>query len=101
MTMRTTHRLRRWRSALAGVAVVVLAAAGLTATSQAAHAAVSCSATYAKAWDNGGGGFGGTITITNSGDPITAWTLTFTFPGNQRIQNGWDGNYSQPTGSAV
>ncbi|MBO3747057.1 cellulase family glycosylhydrolase [Streptosporangiaceae bacterium NEAU-GS5] len=99
--MRTTHRLRRWRGALAAMAAVVLAAAGLTAISTTAHAAVSCSATYAKAWDNGGGGFGGLITITNSGDPITAWTLTFTFPGNQRIQNGWDGNYTQATGSAV
>ncbi|MBO3744457.1 fibronectin type III domain-containing protein [Streptosporangiaceae bacterium NEAU-GS5] len=67
----------------------------------AAHAAVSCSASYAKSWDNNGGGFGGLITVTNSGDPITAWTLTFTFPGNQRIQNGWDGNYTQATGSAV
>ncbi|MBO3748851.1 glycoside hydrolase family 6 protein [Streptosporangiaceae bacterium NEAU-GS5] len=94
-------RGRLWRRVISVAASLGLGAFGLAVAQAPANAAVSCSASYAKAWDNGGGGFGGLITITNSGDPITAWTLTFTFPGNQRIQNGWDGNYTQATGSAV
>src|SRR5262245_46054461 len=88
-------RGRLWRRLVHIAAATAPGAAGLAVAQAPANAAVSCSASYAKAWDNGGGGFGGLITITNSGDPITAWTLTFTFPGNQRIQNGWDGNYTQ------
>jgi len=90
-----------WRRVISLAVATGLGAFGLAVAQAPANAAVSCSASYAKAWDNGGGGFGGTITITNSGDAITAWTLTFTFPGNQRIQNGWDGNYTQAAGSSV
>ncbi|MFI6484805.1 glycoside hydrolase family 48 protein [Nonomuraea sp. NPDC050663] len=55
-----------------------------------AQAAVACTVTYNKTWE-GGGGFGASIAITNQGDALNGWTLTFTFPGNQRITNAWDG----------
>jgi len=36
------------------------------------------------------------VTIQNTGTtPITGWTLTFTFPGDQKITNGWNGTPSQ------
>lgn len=43
-----------------------------------------------------GGGFTGTVTITNTGAaPITGWTLGFTFPGNQQITNSWSATWAQ------
>ncbi|WP_117208553.1 glycoside hydrolase family 6 protein [Allorhizocola rhizosphaerae] len=75
-------------SALVSTAVVV-------APAQPAHAAVVCAVTYQKSWDNGSG-FGAGVTIRNLGDPIASWTLTFTFPGNQRIvDSGWSANWRQ------
>lgn len=49
-------------------------------------------------WD-----LGATVTlriINNSTSNINGWTLTFDFPGNQKITNLWNGNYTQ-TGNAV
>jgi hypothetical protein len=78
-------------------AVAVLLAAFAFATVQtAAHAAVSCSASYAKTWDNGSA-FGATITVTNAGDPLTTWELSFDFPGNQVITQMWDGTPTPAT----
>ena len=47
------------------------------------------------------GGFGATITITNTGTTaINGWTLKFTFPGGQTVSQGWNGTFAQ-SGSAV
>jgi len=36
------------------------------------------------------------MVITNTGSrPINGWTLTFTFPANQHITNGWNGRFLQ------
>jgi cellulose 1,4-beta-cellobiosidase len=59
-----------------------------------AHAASTCSVQYTvqTQWSTGA-----TINmnITNNGPAITSWTLTFAFPGNQQVSNGWNGAYSQ------
>jgi endoglucanase len=48
-----------------------------------------------------GGGFTATVTITNTGTtPINAWTLRFTFGGNQQITNSWSATWAQ-SGAAV
>jgi hypothetical protein len=41
-----------------------------------------------------GGGFGVQL-IVNGGRPLNGWTLTFVFPGDQRVQQGWNGTFSQ------
>ncbi len=64
-----------------------------------AHAAPACKVSYAKSWDNGST-FGATLTIENLGDPLTSWTLTYTWPGAQRVTNGWSAQWSQ-TGPEV
>jgi cellulase/cellobiase CelA1 len=47
------------------------------------------------------GGFTASITIINEGStPIDGWTLAFSFPGDQRITNGWNAMITQ-TGAAV
>jgi cellulose 1,4-beta-cellobiosidase len=59
-----------------------------------------CQVTYTKGWE-GGNGFGANIDIRNTGPAITnGWTLLFTFPNSQRIQNGWPVSFSQPAGGA-
>ena len=96
--MRPTGRPRR-RPLLSLVIAVLIAAAGLVLPAAAAHAAAACRVQYAKSWDNGSG-FGAAITITNLGDPVTSWTLGYTWPGNQLLAQGWSGVWSQ-SGSAV
>jgi endoglucanase len=60
----------------------------------------SCEATY-RVTNQWGDGFNGEVTVRNSGTTaITGWTVTYTYPGNQRITNGWSGVWSQ-TGAAV
>src|SRR5262249_27319833 len=40
------------------------------------------------------------ITITNNGPAITSWTLGYSYSGNQKIAQGWSGNWSQ-SGEAI
>jgi Cellulose binding domain len=70
-----------------------IVAAPLLAAPPAA-AASSCLAAYSvtSQWSDG---FGVSITITNTGPAITAWTLQYTYPGNQHLTDGWDGTWSQ------
>jgi endoglucanase len=51
-----------------------------------------------NSWDVG---FNVTVTITNRGPAITSWTLAFTFAGNQRITNLWNGVLAPQQGGAV
>jgi cellulose 1,4-beta-cellobiosidase len=73
---------------------LLVVAAAVIVLPQSARAAAACEVTYQKSWDNGSG-FGANLTIRNTGDPIASWTLTFTFPGDQRIANGWSGGWRQ------
>ncbi len=82
---------------LAGLAALVLSAAGLGATIPAAapaSAATGCSVAYTvqSQWNNG---FVVSVVITNLGSPITSWKLGYSYSGNQQVTNGWSGNWSQ------
>ncbi|QFY13444.1 cellulase family glycosylhydrolase [Nonomuraea phyllanthi] len=98
-----THR-NPWRRALTAASAVLLAGFGLATAPTAAEAAASCTATYTKIWDNGSG-FGANLTVTNTGDPLTTWELSFDFPGTQVITQMWGGVPSPatptPAGAAV
>ncbi len=59
-----------------------------------ANAAIACQVTYSKQWDNGSG-FGANISIQNLGDAVSPWRLTYTWPGNQTVQQGWNATWSQ------
>jgi hypothetical protein len=80
------------KTALAAVGILIVA--GLAVNASPAQAAVACPVTYAEQWDNGSG-FGANLTINKLGDPLTSWSLTFAFPGNQQATQGWSGNWSQ------
>jgi glucose/arabinose dehydrogenase len=50
--------------------------------------------------DQWGSGFTANVAVTNLAAARTSWTLTFTFPGNQRVTNAWNATVTQ-SGTAV
>ncbi|HLL69517.1 MAG TPA: glycoside hydrolase family 48 protein [Micromonosporaceae bacterium] len=96
------HRFRLRGGPRRTVAVATAAAlglAGLIAVATPARAAAGCQVTYST--NDWAPGFTGSLAITNLGDPLTSWSLSFTFPtANQRVGQGWNARYTQ-TGSAV
>src|ERR1035441_9422950 len=51
----------------------------------------ACTVTYTTA-SQWAGGFVASVSIANGGtSPISGWTLKFTFPGDQKITNAWNG----------
>jgi len=96
---------RRWlvrRRRIALVAVGALVAAGLSTVSAVpAFAAVSCQVDYTlrTVWSTG---FTADLTLHNTGDPLTSWTIGFAFPGNQQItQPPWNAGTFSQTGNQV
>jgi cellulose 1,4-beta-cellobiosidase len=84
---------RRWAAA-GVVAATAVATAGIALSAPSAGAAPGCRVDYtASNW--GGGGFGGKVKITNLGDAMSSWTLKFTFPGSQKVTQGWSATWSQ------
>jgi len=59
----------------------------------------TCQVSYVK--NEWGGGFTANLTITNTGTTtVNGWTVTWSFPGDQKVTNAWNANVTQ-TGSAV
>jgi cellulose 1,4-beta-cellobiosidase len=88
---------RRWRRGLTALTALAFAGTGLALVSPAlpASAATSCSATYSVQTD-WGSGFTAGLTVTNNGTTaITGWTVTYSYTGNQTLQSGWSGNWTQ------
>ncbi|WP_374113309.1 cellulose binding domain-containing protein, partial [Micromonospora sp. R42004] len=88
------------RHLLVGGAVGALAlAATAVLPSPNAMAATGCAVTYTtNSWP---GGFTATVAVKNLGDPVSNWTLGFTFPdGGQRVVQGWSATWQQ-SGSSV
>jgi hypothetical protein len=91
--------LSRTRFVLAAtVSAAVFATAG-TATMVAHAAGVGCSVTYSisSQWS---GGFGANVTLTNLGDPISNWTLTWSYPAGQQVTQAWNATITQ-SGTAL
>jgi hypothetical protein len=91
-------RLRRRLGALPACFALIVPLA-IPASADISLQAVSCSIDYSANNWGGGAGFSANLTINNVGDPLSNWTLTFAFPGNQRVSSGWNANWSQPAGS--
>jgi cellulase/cellobiase CelA1 len=81
---------QRWRSLLV---VISLLTSALTVPLGAAAADVQCQVDYtANDW---GSGFSANITINNLGPTINGWTLKYSYSGNQKLSQGWSGNWTQ------
>jgi cellulose 1,4-beta-cellobiosidase len=87
-----------WRRALALAGVSALGASGLVVSApHRADAAPGCSVDYeAQPWTEspGVGGFTAHVTISNTGDPISGWTLQFSLPAGQSFDNGWSATWN-------
>ncbi|WP_426512107.1 cellulase family glycosylhydrolase [Dactylosporangium sp. McL0621] len=98
--MSLLKRLPRGRTLGVAGAVGALVAGGLILSPMMnASAAAGCRVTYTtNQWP---GGFTANVGITNLGDPISSWTLGWTFAdAGQKVGQGWSATYSQ-SGSAV
>jgi cellulose 1,4-beta-cellobiosidase len=89
----TLRKLRRHFAALVAL-LAGIAGLGTVVMAAPANAATGCSVAYAIQSD-WGAGFVVNITITNLGSPITAWTLGYSYTGNQTLSSGWNGNWTQ------
>ncbi len=85
----------------AASAVGALALAGV-ALAPSASAAAGCTATYAvtSQW---GGGFGADVVVTNLGDAVSGWTVSWTFAHGQTVSQAWNAAVTQsgPTVTAT
>src|SRR5258705_10094436 len=84
-------------SVAAGVAAAAIGADVITALP--ASAATGCRVGYSvgSQWP---GGFGANVTITNLGDPITSWTLVWSYSAGQQVTQAWNATVTQ-SGSQV
>src|SRR3954452_7026368 len=91
------RQLRKVVALLAGGALI--SAGAISTVAAPAQAAVSCSADYTidSSWQ---GGFQGSVKLTNTGDPLTSWTATWSYANGQKISQLWNGTYTQ-TGAGV
>jgi glucuronoarabinoxylan endo-1,4-beta-xylanase len=87
---------RRWITA-AGAVLLASTAAAVALPADAAAAGCSVNYTVSSQWQ---GGFGADVTITNLGDPLTGWTLTWSYSAGQTVTQAWNTTLTQ-SGAAV
>ncbi|WP_213452401.1 cellulose-binding domain-containing protein [Rhizomonospora bruguierae] len=94
-------RTHRYRSRLWSRAVVatLMVASGAAVAVAANAAAAGCGVTYtvASQWQ---GGFTGDVSVTNLGDPVSSWTLTWSYSAGQQVTQAWNATVTQ-SGSQV
>ncbi|MGC4833760.1 cellulose binding domain-containing protein [Micromonospora vinacea] len=88
-----TGRRRMTLIATTAAATATLVTAGLL-TSVSAQAAAGCQVAYtvASQWP---GGFTGNVTVTNLGDPVSGWTLRWSYGAGQQVSQAWGATASQ------
>lgn len=83
----------------AGTAAILATVGAAVATALPASAAAGCTVGYAVSsqWP---GGFGANVTIQNLGDPVTSWTLVWSYSAGQQVTQAWNATVTQ-SGSQV
>ncbi|MEO3774167.1 cellulose binding domain-containing protein [Micromonospora sp. B9E7] len=83
------HRLILLAGTTAAAVVV-----GTLGTVVASAAAVGCRVDYqiTNQWQ---GGFGANVTVTNLGDPVNGWALTWSYAAGQQVTQAWNASVSQ------
>ncbi|WP_442788598.1 non-reducing end alpha-L-arabinofuranosidase family hydrolase [Dactylosporangium sp. NBC_01737] len=84
----------RYRVLAATAAGLTMAGAVAVLNTTTAQAASGCRVDYAIAssWP---GGFNANVTVTNYGDPVNGWNLTWSFGSGQTVTQLWSGSYTQ------
>ncbi|MFJ5545053.1 non-reducing end alpha-L-arabinofuranosidase family hydrolase [Micromonospora chalcea] len=92
-------RSRSVNAIWASAGAALLASASIAVALPAGAAAAGCSVNYAisSQWQ---GGFGANVNITNLGDPLSSWTLTWSFGAGQTVTQSWNTDLTQ-SGAAV
>jgi hypothetical protein len=90
-------RMRIRRAVIVPVVAALTAAAGLTTAAvamTASAATAGCSVTYSVSsqWPSG---FTASVSLANLGDPLTSWTLTWSFGAGQQVTQAWNAAVSQ------
>ncbi|GIM97337.1 non-reducing end alpha-L-arabinofuranosidase family hydrolase [Paractinoplanes toevensis] len=91
--------IRMRKIGLASAAAALVASAAVVVALPAGAAVAGCSVNYAVSsqWQ---GGFGASVSITNLGDPLSGWTLTWSYGAGQTVTQAWNTTLTQ-SGSAV
>ena len=91
--------MRRRKIALSVAAAAAVTAGAGVLTALPASAAAGCRVAYtvSSSWQ---GGFGANVTITNVGDPLTSWSLVWSYPAGQTVTQAWNTTLTQ-SGSTV
>ena len=91
--MQPTRRHRTGAGLAVAGAVAALATTGVV-TAPSAQAAPGCAATYTvtNRWE---GGFQGDVSVTNRGELLRGWTLTWTFGNGERVTQAWNADVTQ------
>ncbi|MEV4121014.1 cellulose binding domain-containing protein [Micromonospora sp. NPDC049645] len=87
------HPSRHRLILLAGTTAAAVVA-GTLGTVVASAAAVGCRVDYqiTNQWQ---GGFGANVTVTNLGDPVNGWALTWSYPTGQQVGQAWSATVTQ------
>lgn len=86
--------IRHRTALLATTTAAAITATGALTAVVAAAAAAGCQVNY-QVTNQWTGGFGASVTLTNLGDPIAGWSLTWTFPAGQTITQAWNTSATQ------
>jgi hypothetical protein len=85
--------MRRRTLALSLAATAALTVgAGITALPASAAAGCGVAYSVSSSWP---GGFGANVTITNLGDPLTSWSLVWSFANGQTVSQAWSTTLTQ------
>jgi rhamnogalacturonan endolyase len=79
---------------LAATTATAVVAAGVLTTLTASAAAAGCRVDY-RVTNQWTGGFGADISVTNLGDPVNGWTLTWTWAAGQQVTQAWNTTVTQ------
>ncbi|MEV7327047.1 cellulose binding domain-containing protein [Micromonospora sp. NPDC093244] len=84
----------RHRLILLAASTAATVVAGTVGTVVASAAAVGCRVDYqvTNQWQ---GGFGANVTVTNLGDPVNGWALTWSYAGGQQVAQAWNATVTQ------
>ncbi|SCF01770.1 rhamnogalacturonan lyase family protein [Micromonospora chokoriensis] len=87
------HQSRHRLILLAGTTAAAVVA-GTLATVTASAAAVGCRVDYqiTNQWQ---GGFGANVAVTNLGDPVNGWALTWSYATGQQVTQAWNAVVTQ------
>jgi arabinan endo-1,5-alpha-L-arabinosidase len=88
---------RHVAAALAATAVALGSGVAVAVTARAAAAGCAVSYSVSSQWP---GGFTGNVSLTNLGDPLSGWALTWSFGTGQEVTQAWNATVTQ-SGAAV